>query len=193
MHHSFMPIQNKTGRTLFMLLLFLFVAGFPQAVQWQHGPAMEDGCGNGKIPRVAGGRHVAVDSFSGDLVCRDAGNGVLLWRVPLAQSPNARPSARITPALTRLIPRAPESLLSFLMGAPPAAHGHRRRRHDATSPATGREAFRDSRSRRRASGPPAGRPGPSPRAASSCRRGRQARWFQRSDCGECRRRPGRPA
>jgi len=64
------------------------LAGFPQAVQWQHGPAMEDGCGNGKIPRIAEGRHVAVDSFTGDLVCRDAGNGTLLWRVP-AQSENA--------------------------------------------------------------------------------------------------------
>ena len=31
MHHSFMRIQNKTGRTLFMLLLLLFMAGFPQA------------------------------------------------------------------------------------------------------------------------------------------------------------------
>jgi len=65
------------------------IAGFPRAVQWQHGPAMEDGCGNGKIPRIAEGRHVAVDSLSGDLVCRDAGNGALLWRVPVAQAPNA--------------------------------------------------------------------------------------------------------
>ncbi len=30
-HNSFMRIQNKTGRTLFMLLLLLFAAGFPQA------------------------------------------------------------------------------------------------------------------------------------------------------------------
>jgi outer membrane protein assembly factor BamB len=65
------------------------LVGFPRAVQWQHGPAMEDGCGNGKIPRIADGRHVAVDTFTGDLVCRDAGNGTLLWRVPVAQSENA--------------------------------------------------------------------------------------------------------
>ena len=64
-------------------------AGFPAAVQWQHGPAMEDGCGNGKIPRIAAGRHVAVDTLTGDLVCRDAGNGTLLWRAALSQSPNA--------------------------------------------------------------------------------------------------------
>jgi len=65
------------------------VAGFPRAVQWQHGPAMEDGCGNGKIPRIARGRHLAVDSLSGDLVCRDAGNGTLLWRAAVGQADNA--------------------------------------------------------------------------------------------------------
>lgn len=56
------------------------VAGYPQAVQWQHGPAMEDGTGDGKVPRVADGRVVTLDHLSGDLVCRDAGNGTLLWR-----------------------------------------------------------------------------------------------------------------
>ncbi|HUS91370.1 MAG TPA: PQQ-binding-like beta-propeller repeat protein [Phycisphaerae bacterium] len=59
------------------------VAGFPRAVQWQHGPAMEDGTADGRIVHVADGRAVAVDVGSGDLVCRDAGNGCLLWRAPL--------------------------------------------------------------------------------------------------------------
>ena len=34
------------------------IAGFPRAVQWQHGPAMEDGTADGKIMRVADGRIV---------------------------------------------------------------------------------------------------------------------------------------
>ncbi|GDY14617.1 hypothetical protein LBMAG53_34950 [Planctomycetota bacterium] len=58
------------------------VAGFPQAVQWQHGPAMEDGTADGKAVRIADGRLVVVDNGTGDLVCRDAGNGLLLWRIP---------------------------------------------------------------------------------------------------------------
>lgn len=58
------------------------VAGFPQAVQWQHGPAMEDNTADGKAVRIADGRLVVVDNGSGDLVCRDAGNGSLLWRIP---------------------------------------------------------------------------------------------------------------
>lgn len=41
---------------------------------------MEDGTADGKIPRVADGRIVFRDEASGDLVCRDAGNGLLLWR-----------------------------------------------------------------------------------------------------------------
>jgi len=56
------------------------VSGCPRSVQWQHGPAMEDGTADGKIPRVADGRIVFRDQASGDLVCRDAGNGLLLWR-----------------------------------------------------------------------------------------------------------------
>jgi len=59
------------------------LAGFPRTVQWQHGPAMEDGTADGRICHVAGGRAVFVDATSGDLVCRDAGNGSLLWRSPL--------------------------------------------------------------------------------------------------------------
>jgi outer membrane protein assembly factor BamB len=56
------------------------ISGFPRSVQWQHGPAMEDGTADGKIPRVADGRIVFRDQTSGDLVCRDTGNGLLLWR-----------------------------------------------------------------------------------------------------------------
>lgn len=56
------------------------IAGFPRAVQWQHGPAMEDGTTDGKVVRVAEGRMLAVDVATGDLICRDAGNGSLLWR-----------------------------------------------------------------------------------------------------------------
>ena len=56
------------------------LAGFPRAVQWQHGPAMEDGTGDGKIPLVADGRMVCLDARNGELLCRDAGNGTLLWK-----------------------------------------------------------------------------------------------------------------
>ena len=58
------------------------VAGYPEAVQWQHGPAMEDVCGGGKIVRIADGYWVVVDAATSDLVCRDAGNGMLRWRMP---------------------------------------------------------------------------------------------------------------
>lgn len=58
------------------------IAGFPHAVQWQHGPAMEDGTADGRIMHVADGYVVAVDASSGNLVCRDSGNGALLWRAP---------------------------------------------------------------------------------------------------------------
>lgn len=56
------------------------VAAVPRAVQWQHGPALEDGTADGKVPRIADGRFVTFDGQSGDLVCRDASNGSLLWR-----------------------------------------------------------------------------------------------------------------
>ncbi len=55
-------------------------AGVPTTVQWQHGPAFEDGTADGKIPRIADGRALYFDNLSQDLVCRDAGNGLLLWR-----------------------------------------------------------------------------------------------------------------
>ena len=55
------------------------VAAFPHAVQWQHGPAMEDGTADGKIMRVAAGRVVYLGARDGVLYCRDAGNGTLLW------------------------------------------------------------------------------------------------------------------
>ena len=58
-------------------------AAFPQMVQWQHGPALEDGTADGKIPRIWQGYWILVDSSSGDLICRDAGNGTLLWRKPM--------------------------------------------------------------------------------------------------------------
>ncbi|MEK6238179.1 MAG: PQQ-like beta-propeller repeat protein, partial [Planctomycetales bacterium] len=67
-------------------------AGFPRAVQWRHGPAMEDGTADGKIPRVADGRVVLMDNASGDLVCRDAGNGLLLWRLQVGSRQNAEVS-----------------------------------------------------------------------------------------------------
>ena len=56
------------------------VAGFPVAVQWQHGPVMEDGTADGKSLRVADGHAVHLSARSGELVCRDAGNGTFLWR-----------------------------------------------------------------------------------------------------------------
>ena len=65
------------------------IAAFPRAVQWQHGPAMEDGCADGKTPRIAQGRAVALDASSGDLLCRDAGNGILLWRRFIGSRQNA--------------------------------------------------------------------------------------------------------
>lgn len=58
------------------------VAALPEAIQWQHGPALEDGTADGKVPRIADGRFLATDNLTGDLVCRDAGNGFLLWRFP---------------------------------------------------------------------------------------------------------------
>ena len=63
------------------------VAALPQSVQWQHGPAMEDGTADGKLLRIADGRWVTIDTTSGDLVCRDAGNGTLLWRKAFLLSP----------------------------------------------------------------------------------------------------------
>ena len=65
------------------------LAGVPRAVQWQHGPALEDGTADGKVPRVADGRFVAFDGLSGELVCRDASNGSLLWRRFIGSPQNA--------------------------------------------------------------------------------------------------------
>ena len=58
------------------------VAGLPEVIQWQHGPALEDGTADGKVPRIADGRFVTSDAVTGDLVCRDAGNGMLQWQFP---------------------------------------------------------------------------------------------------------------
>ena len=58
------------------------VAGLPEVIQWQHGPALEDGTADGKVPRISQGLFVASDAVTGDLVCRDAGNGMLQWRFP---------------------------------------------------------------------------------------------------------------
>lgn len=63
------------------------VAAFPNAVQWQHGPALEDATSDGKIPRIGNGRLVVLDSISGELVCRDAGNGLLLWHRYIGSDP----------------------------------------------------------------------------------------------------------
>lgn len=65
------------------------IAGFPRSVQWQHGPAMEDGTADGKIPRIADGRLVLLDNHSGDLICRDAANGLLLWRRAIGSRQNS--------------------------------------------------------------------------------------------------------
>jgi outer membrane protein assembly factor BamB len=65
------------------------VAAVPRAVQWQHGPALEDRTADGKVPRVAAGRFVTFDGLSGDLVCRDASNGLLLWRRFIGSPQNA--------------------------------------------------------------------------------------------------------
>ncbi len=54
--------------------------GAPKSVQWQHGPAMEDRTADGKIVRVANGRLVHMDAATGEMYCRDAGNGSLLWK-----------------------------------------------------------------------------------------------------------------
>lgn len=55
-------------------------AGVPRIIQWQHGPMFEDGTADGKLPRIAQGYAVFLDNRSGDLICRDAGNGLLLWK-----------------------------------------------------------------------------------------------------------------
>lgn len=65
------------------------IAGFPRAVQWQHGPAMEDGTADGKIPRIAHGRALFLDNLSGDLICRNAGNGLLQWRKHVGLTQNS--------------------------------------------------------------------------------------------------------
>lgn len=65
------------------------VAAAPRAIQWQHGPALEDGTADGKVPRVADGRFVTFDGQTGDLVCRDASNGSALWRTPIGSPQNA--------------------------------------------------------------------------------------------------------
>jgi outer membrane protein assembly factor BamB len=65
------------------------LSAMPRAVQWQHGPALEDGTADGKVPRVADGRFVAFDARSGELVCRDASNGTMLWRRFIGSPQNA--------------------------------------------------------------------------------------------------------
>ena len=55
------------------------VAGFPRSLQWQHGPALEDGTADGKMVRIAEGRIVFLDNLGAELVCRDAGNGLLAF------------------------------------------------------------------------------------------------------------------
>ncbi len=65
------------------------LAAVPRAVQWQHGPALEDGTADGKVPRIADGRYLALDAYSGELVCRDASNGSLLWRRFIGSPQNA--------------------------------------------------------------------------------------------------------
>ncbi len=65
------------------------LAAVPRAVQWQHGPALEDGTADGKVPRIADGRYLALDAYSGELVCRDAANGSLLWRQFIGSPQNA--------------------------------------------------------------------------------------------------------
>lgn len=65
------------------------VAGFPRSLQWQHGPALEDGTADGKIVRIADGRIVFLDNLSAELVCRDAGNGRLAWKKYLGSPQNS--------------------------------------------------------------------------------------------------------
>lgn len=65
------------------------IAAAPQAIQWQHGPAFEDGTADGKVPRIGDGRFVSFDNQTGDLVCRDASNGLLLWRRFVGSPQNA--------------------------------------------------------------------------------------------------------
>ena len=65
------------------------IAGFPWSLQWQHGPALEDGTADGKIVRIAEGRIVFLDNLSAELVCRDAGNGLLAWKKFLGSPQNS--------------------------------------------------------------------------------------------------------
>jgi outer membrane protein assembly factor BamB len=65
------------------------VAGPPTSVQWAHGPAFADGAIGGKMPRIAGGKFVCIDSVDGALFARQAGNGLPLWRENLQLSPTA--------------------------------------------------------------------------------------------------------
>lgn len=59
------------------------VAGPPTVVQWAHGPAFADRAVGGKMPRIADGVFVCVDSVDGALFARDANTGLLLWRADL--------------------------------------------------------------------------------------------------------------
>ena len=65
------------------------LAGVPRVIQWQHGPMFEDGTADGKLPRIAQGYAVFLDNHSGDLICRDAGNGLLLWRRFIGSNQNS--------------------------------------------------------------------------------------------------------
>jgi len=65
------------------------IAGPPTAVQWVHGPAFADRAVGGKIPRIAEGVFVCVDSVDGSLFARDASTGLPLWRADLKLSDQA--------------------------------------------------------------------------------------------------------
>ena len=65
------------------------VAGPPTVVQWVHGPAFADRSVGGKMPRIAGGVFVCVDSVDGALFARDASTGLSIWRADLRLSETA--------------------------------------------------------------------------------------------------------
>jgi len=65
------------------------IAGPPTAVQWAHGPAFADRAVGGKMPRIADGVFVCVDSVDGTLFARDANTGLPLWRADLKMADQA--------------------------------------------------------------------------------------------------------
>jgi len=85
----------------------------PQTIQWQAGPALADGAGQGKHPVIGGGAFACVDSMDGSLAVRSAGNGLIRWR----SRPVLSPYVELLIDDDRLLTRAdPEERLQRVMG-----------------------------------------------------------------------------